>query len=215
MLTLVGAVVRPRLRQRILRNATAQALAQERWRLAAEVHDLVMQELVVAIASARTLLQDSALAPEASSAVAAGERALAAAREIVGELTTRDREPPIVAVEASVRAAARKANLSFDASGVSAEGQTDTATCDALVHIGREAVTNAIKHAQASAIAVVLERGEEWRLTVVDDGHGFEPAAVGRGFGLDSMSMTARTLGGWLRLQSAPGAGTKVEAVLP
>lgn len=182
--------------------------------MAADVHDLVMQDLAVALSSARTLLEHPAMAPEASSVVVAGERALAAAREIVGDLTMRDREPVAVAVQTSVRAAAGDIALTFDASGVCEGARADLATCDALVHIAREAVRNAVKHGRPTSIAVVLARADEWRLSVVDDGCGFEPAAAGGGFGLQSMSVAARALGGSLCLRSEPGAGTTIEAVL-
>lgn len=211
----MSSVVPPSLRRRVLRRAAAGALARERRRVAAEVHDLVMQDLLVAVAIARTLLEDPALAPEASSMVLAGERALAAARGIVGDLTARDLEPPAHAIEASVRAAARHAHLRFEAAGVPAGERTDAATCDALVHIGREAVTNGVRHGGARAIKVLLERQDEWRLSVRDDGRGFEPAAVRNGFGLSSMRRMAIDLGGSLHVRSAPGRGTTVEAVLP
>lgn len=215
MLEVMGSLVPPGLRRRVLRRAAAGALAQERRRLAAEVHDLVMQDLLVAVARARTLLEHPELAPEASSMVIAGERALAAAREIVGDLTARDVEPLAQAIEASVRAASRRALLRFDALGVPAGARTDAATCDALVHIGREAVTNGVKHGGASAIEVLLEHEDEWRLCVRDDGRGFEPATAPRGFGLSSMRGMAVALGGSLHVRSAPGRGTTVEAVLP
>jgi signal transduction histidine kinase len=215
MLEVMGSLVPPGLRRRVLRRAAAGALAQERRRLAADVHDLVMQDLLVAVASARTLLDDPELAPEASSMVVAGERALAAAREIVGDLTARDVEPLAQAIEASVRAAARRAHLRFDALGVPAGARTDVATCDALVHIGREAVTNGVKHGGASAIEVLLEHDDEWRLKISDDGRGFEPETALRGFGLSSMRRMAVELGGALHVRSAPGRGTTVEATLP
>lgn len=183
--------------------------------MAADLHDLVMQDIAVAVASARTLLEDPAVGPEAGTAVVAGERALAAARAIVGDLASHDRAPAASAVEAGVRDAARQRRLSFDASGVPTGVEADAATCDALVHIARESVTNAIKHGDPGEITVVLDRDDEWRLTVCDDGCGFELADPRRGFGLRSMRAAAEQLGGSLRLRSAPGAGTTVEAALP
>jgi signal transduction histidine kinase len=204
-------------------ETVADALARERRRIAAEVHDLVMQDLSLALASARALADDPVAARHASVVVAAGERALAGARRIVSELAAPDRKPLVEAVEAverSVRRAARDVPLSFDAHGVTVGAQPDEPTLDALVHIGREAVTNAIKHAAPTAIEVVLERAEEWHLRVRDDGHGSDAGDAGGrrgvgGFGLASMRRHAHALGGSLRVSSAPGAGTTVEAVLP
>jgi signal transduction histidine kinase len=175
-----------------------------------------MQDLSFALATARTLVDDSALAPPAGIVVAAIERALAGAREVVQGLVSRDREPVVEAVETGVRAAARDAPVTFDAERVEASVRADQSTHDTLVHIGREAVTNAIKHGGSeAAVEVVFERGDEWRLTVRDRGCGFDPNSVSGGFGLESMRARARELGGSLRVMSAVGEGSIVEVTLP
>ena len=193
----------------------AQALADERRRTAAEVHDLIMQDLSFALATARTLVDDPAVEPRASAVVAAAERALAGARDVLSGLTGKGRLPVVETVEAGVRIAARHTPLSFDADGVPAGAQPDQATLDTLVHVAREAVTNAIKHADPIAIEVVLEYADEWRLRVRDDGRGFDASDAGGGFGLESMNRHAHALGGSLRVTSAAGVGTTVEAILP
>jgi signal transduction histidine kinase len=194
---------------------TEAFLAEETRRVAADVHDLVMQDLCFALASARALEDDPEVAWRASAIVIAAERALAGAREVLSGLSAQDRKPVIEAVEASVRIAARDSTLTFDATGVPAGAQPDQATLCALVHIAREAVTNAVKHGGATDVAVVLEYGEEWLLRIGDTGHGFDPAARRSGFGLDSMSTHANALGGLLRVASVPGQGTILEALLP
>jgi signal transduction histidine kinase len=84
------------------------------------------------------------------------------------------------------------------------------------VHIGREAVTNAIKHGGTDAdVKVVFEHGEEWRLTVSDEGCGFDPDSARHGFGLESMRARAQELGGSLRIESTVGSGSTVEVTLP
>jgi signal transduction histidine kinase len=191
------------------------ALARERRRIAADVHDLIMQDLAFALATARVLADEPVRAAQASAVVAAGERALAGARHVVGGLVAHDCKPVAEAVEVSVRTAARSASLSFDASGVPAGAQPDQPTLDALIHIGREAVTNAIKHAAPAAVEVVLERDDEWRLRVRDDGGGFDALAADGGFGLESMRGHARALGGSLLVTSTSELGTTVEATLP
>lgn len=184
--------------------------------MAADVHDLIMQDLSFALATARTLAEDPALAPQASIVVAAGERALAGARDVVGGLLNRDRKPVVEAVETVVRTAARSVPLSFDSMGVPASSQPDRVTLDTLVHVGREAVTNAVKHADPLRLDVLLVHADEWRLQVRDQGRGFDQANVGLGFGLQSMQRHAQALGGSLRVVSAAGvAGTMVEVVLP
>jgi signal transduction histidine kinase len=67
-----------------------------------------------------------------------------------------------------------------------------------LLRIVREAVSNAARHASAQTIHVRLEDGRELRLTVTDDGRGFDAEAIGRDGGLGLLTMReagARTLG--------------------
>jgi len=210
------------IRQQVLAHAhrrehlvVAEAVAQERQRVAAEVHDLIMQDLAFALATSRTLAGDPRVASQASVIVEAAERALAGARGLIAGLVEGQREPVVDAVEASARKAARNVPLSFDASGVPVGEQPDPPTLDTLVHIGREAVTNAVKHASPESLEVVLERADEWQLLIRDDGRGFNAGGERTGFGLPSMSQQALALGGWLRVSSTPGAGTTVRASLP
>jgi signal transduction histidine kinase len=196
------------------RRAVARALEQERRRVAADVHDLVMQDLALALANARTLEQDLAGTSRASLVVSAGERALAGARAVVGGLTEPEHEPISRTIEASVQAAARGAPLRFDANGVPGSARADRQTRAALMHVAREAVTNATKHAGANAIEVSLQYDGNWRLTVRDEGTGFQRTHRGNGFGLRSMRAHVHALGGSLQVRSAE-EGTTVEAVLP
>jgi signal transduction histidine kinase len=204
------------------RRAAARLLARERRQMAADVHDLIMQDLSLALANARTLTDDPTRAPQASTVVTAGERALAGARDVVSGLSEHDTRPIAQALEASVRAAARHTPLTFDAARVPSSAPLDRPTRDALVHIAREAVTNAVKHARPKAIDVVLEHAGQWRLTVRDDGRGFDETPPGfhetpssGGFGLTSMRQSAHALGGAVHVCRVSGGGTTVEAVLP
>ena len=202
------------------RRAPAHALAHERRRMAADVHDLIMQDLSFALANARTLADDPTHEGPAHSIVTAGERALAGARDVVSGLTEQDSQPIVAAVESSVRTAARRTPLTFSGNDRQLAGQPDEPTREALVHIAREAVTNAVKHARPAAIEVSLRHDEEWHLVVHDDGRGFAPArGAGRGtpggFGLESMRRQAEALGGTLLVHSGDSGGTTVEASLP
>ncbi|MBI4611675.1 MAG: HAMP domain-containing protein [Candidatus Rokubacteria bacterium] len=86
-----------------------------------------------------------------------------------------------------------------------------------LFHICREALTNVVKHARASRVALTMERGSGILfLTVKDDGVGFEPEQHdGGGRGLRNMGERARRLGGSLSIESAPGQGTRITLEVP
>jgi len=198
---------------RLSEGAIAEAVARERRQIAVEVHDLVMQDLALALSAARTLLDEPAAASGARAVVLAGERALSGAREVIAQCSSRAAQPIAEMLGAAVRSAARGVPVRFDASGVGPGEQPDAPTRDALLHIGREAVTNAAKHGRPAAIDVMLARDEEWRLRVRDDGCGFVEGAGG--FGVPSMRHAAMGLGGSLRVVSAPDAGTVVVAALP
>jgi len=85
-----------------------------------------------------------------------------------------------------------------------------------LYRVAQEALTNVMQHAGASAVRVVLVRGDgEVRLSVQDDGRGMDVAAATRGLGLLGATERAAALGGTLALHSAPGAGTRLLLRLP
>jgi ligand-binding sensor domain-containing protein/signal transduction histidine kinase len=84
-----------------------------------------------------------------------------------------------------------------------------------LVCIGQEAVSNAIRHAQPSSIAIHLKyESDALNLSIRDDGRGFyasDHSTSRRGhFGIPVMEERARKLGGTFRLQTSVGAGTEV-----
>lgn len=88
-----------------------------------------------------------------------------------------------------------------------------------LIRIIHEALTNVSKHAAATRSAVKLERaGEFVKVTIEDDGKGFvleEVKGKGLRFGLQVMRERAEAVGGRMIIESAPGQGTKVIALLP
>jgi signal transduction histidine kinase len=85
-------------------------------------------------------------------------------------------------------------------------------------HVAREAVMNAIKHAEADSITITLEPTSDGaRLSVADDGNGFDAEAgepEGH-YGLTMMKERAQVSGGDFRIDSAPGRGTIVTADFP
>ena len=88
-----------------------------------------------------------------------------------------------------------------------------------LLRIGKEALTNALKHSQAANVQVKLTYQEQsLELSVKDDGRGFVPASGGdgqHGYGLTSMRQRAEGLGGKVAIESWPRQGTKVVVFIP
>ena len=103
-----------------------------------------------------------------------------------------------------------------------AERQLPMRTEAALLRIGQGALGNVSKHAGATRCHVTLTYAEdEVRLDVVDNGRGFDPAAVaqrpaGLGhIGIDAMRQRAQEQGGALVVESAPGEGTALSVSIP
>ncbi|MEP7011742.1 MAG: GAF domain-containing sensor histidine kinase [Acidobacteriota bacterium] len=89
-----------------------------------------------------------------------------------------------------------------------------------VVRIVQEALANVRKHARASRVRIAIERTDgQVRVTVADDGVGFDPSALGRSvfprFGLSTMRERATSVGGILRVETTPGKGSQVVAELP
>jgi len=84
----------------------------------------------------------------------------------------------------------------------------------AAYRIAVEAVTNAVRHADARTCRVRIAAGRMLEIEVADDGTG-DPAGFVAGTGMESMSARAEELGGELRVEPHAGGGTRVLATLP
>ncbi|WP_263264965.1 sensor histidine kinase [Pseudomonas sp. RIT-PI-S] len=86
----------------------------------------------------------------------------------------------------------------------------------AAFRIVQEGVTNLLRHAQADNLWVVIAREKHGlAISIVDDGQGFDPAAVPAGRGIAGMAERAQALRGHVRVRSATGQGTQIDARLP
>ncbi len=85
-----------------------------------------------------------------------------------------------------------------------------------ILYIAREAVSNAVRHGNPTKIAVDLRAtSDEVRLTVQDNGVGFDPECVSPGLGTVTMRSRAARMGGKLAVLGIPGMGTTVQLVIP
>ena len=90
--------------------------------------------------------------------------------------------------------------------------------CTAMFRIGQEALTNIVKHAEATAVRIELfEQSGAVTLEIVDNGLGLteENLAKLNRFGIRGMRERADNLGGWLEVHGSPGSGTSVMVSLP
>lgn len=82
---------------------------------------------------------------------------------------------------------------------------------DAFVHIGQEAIANAVSHSDPTELTITLEyQGENVELIVQDDGSGFDYKQENAGFGILGMQKRARDVSASFLIKSMPGAGTEV-----
>lgn len=194
----------------------------ERERLAAEIHDTLAQGFT----SILMLLQ--AVESEAEHDLAESRRHLALARETAKENLAEARTlvaalAPARLEETSLVEALRR--LVGDVGGalgipadfdVSGDPRPLPAGSEVvLLRATQEALANVRKHAGASRLAVHLSYGEQTRLEVTDDGHGFDQATTPNGFGLRGMRTRVEQVGGALKIVSAPQTGTSARVTLP
>lgn len=206
---------------RLYGRAQEAAMLEERQRLARDLHDAVTQSLygatLYAEAAAR-LLATGDHATAAAYVQDVGEATQEALREM--RLLLFELRPPDLARDGLAAALrARLAAVEGRVPGLSAvaEMQDDLPLPppieEALYGVAREALNNALKHADARQIHLLLRReGAAVVLEIADDGGGFDPAAVaqGGGFGLRGMTERVAQVGGVLAVQSTPGQGTMV-----
>ncbi|GAA1560949.1 hypothetical protein GCM10009789_12780 [Kribbella sancticallisti] len=208
LLLLVGAA---REISRYWQSQAQVAVAEDRRRLAREMHDGVLQELGYIRAEVREFATTDA--PRVDKILAASDRALDEARQLVDTLGRPGDEPLGLVLHRAVEQAAERygASLELDLDDSVA---VDRDQRHALVRIAREAVLNGVRHGHADRITVRLGRDQLGSvLTVHDNGAGFDPVLRTQrqaGFGLISMRERAETLPGTLELTSAPGEGTTV-----
>lgn len=85
-----------------------------------------------------------------------------------------------------------------------------------MFRVLQEALHNVARHSGAVQVEVfLLMEGDQIRLRVKDRGKGFDPAQLSDGLGLVSMRERLRLVGGKIKISSAPGLGTEIEAAAP
>jgi NarL family two-component system sensor histidine kinase LiaS len=87
---------------------------------------------------------------------------------------------------------------------------------DVLLNVGREAISNVLRHSQATSMTLRLHfQSRQICLAVEDNGIGFSPNAQNEGFGLQSMRRRCRAVGASLEIRSTPREGCTLTVAAP
>ncbi|MFJ4834109.1 GAF domain-containing sensor histidine kinase [Streptomyces sp. NPDC088747] len=210
---------------RLYERSRELTIAEERSRLAHELHDAVSQKLfslrLTAQAAAALVDRDPTRAKgELQQVAALAAEAADELRAAVVELrpTALDEDGLVATLRTHIQVLdrAHTARVTFSGCGVRA---LPAAQEEAVLRVAQEALHNALRHSGAVQVDVTLERhGQGAVLRVTDDGSGFEPTATrraGRHLGLVSMRDRSSGVGGTLTVESEPGKGTTIEMEVP
>jgi len=211
-----GSVQRDALRRAV------QAQEAERRRLARELHDETGQALMSILLGLSAV--ERAESAEAARA-AAGElrelvvETLQAVRRLAVELRPSalddfGLEPALRRLGQTVR---EGGELDVQVEAMLGEERLPADVETALYRIVQEALTNAVKHAGAEHVSIVLTRKQRSVMVMIeDDGCGFDPAVISRdGLGLLGMRERVQLLDGELEIETSPGMGTTLVLELP
>jgi signal transduction histidine kinase len=211
------------IRQKVENEATLQ----ERARIAREIHDTLEQFLASANLQLSALASSLRDIPEESLQILEMTRSMVRHGQEEARRTVRnlrllaleehDLPTALNQVVAQFKNGSRT-DIQVCATGVPRRLSNQVESC--LLRIGQEAITNAIKHANARVIRLELDYGEAGvRLIVRDDGCGFDTARAASTeaghFGLLGMRERAEKIGGALQILSTPGRGTSIDVEVP
>src|SRR5215212_2688426 len=195
----------------------------ERNRLARELHDSTLQDIVYALQEVQVMqvVWGDEENPSLEATAEALRRSVEGLRGAIFELRLEDTlDRSIVAsLESLIDLNRRMARERYDIELVVGDGfptHLSERTGQEITRLVQEALTNVRRHAGAGHVRVELgTAGGLAFVEVSDDGRGFDPHSAGMGIGRQSMGQRALELGGELDVHSAPGEGTRVRFSLP
>jgi signal transduction histidine kinase len=208
---------------RRLSQRSMQVQEEERRNLARELHDELGQSLNAIKVDAVTIRDNSAALPEIHRGALSIIEVSSQVYDVVRSLTQRLR--PVALDELGLRSAVQYsveqwqrrhagARCTFTADGELDD--LDEQTNITLYRLVQECLTNVAKHAAATQVTVSMTRAaNEIRFSFSDNGKGFDPSQRRRGLGLVGLRERVEALAGHFELESAPGRGVRVNAVIP
>jgi signal transduction histidine kinase len=220
----VFPIVDPAARQEYmlsLEQAQQTAVLDERNRMAREIHDTMAQAftgILMQLGNAERLLTSDVVGSQThlQSIRDLAREGLSEARRSVKALRPQTLESMdlagALAQMVQIMNSGQPPQLEFHLYGVTVDLPADVA--DHLLRIGQEALTNAMRYAEANTIQMELAFADaETRLSVEDDGRGFEANSPRQreGFGLRGMRERVGILGADLTVTSVLGRGTRIE----
>ena len=202
------------------------AVARERARLAADIHDTLAQGLTAVVLQLEALEQELLENPEQARARLRRVRNmarenLAEARRSIWALSreAHEEECPAAALAFLARKLFAGTPTQLQLHLEECGRRLDSTLRVELLRIGKEALTNVLKHARATIVRVELRYARKSvRLSVLDNGCGFGDVPLANaqgGFGLNGLRIRAEHLGGKVVVRSRPGLGTRVVATVP
>ncbi|MBD1869944.1 GAF domain-containing sensor histidine kinase [Cyanobacteria bacterium FACHB-471] len=194
------------------------AILEERNRLAREIHDTLAQAFTgisIQLGVAKWLLQrdPTAVAEIIARVESLTQSGLAEAQRSVWALRPHDKEYADLAQQlaSSVEQIGTGSPIQIDLQIVGTPRLLSPIIGKNMLRISQEAMTNTLKHAQATTLRIKLTYEEAIaELCVQDNGRGFLPDVDTGGFGLISMSERADRIAGQLTIHSQPGQGTEI-----
>jgi signal transduction histidine kinase len=213
------------LSQRVARDPLARAVAPqelERRRLARELHDETGQALTSVLLGLKAV-EEAPDAVEMRSAAAELRDLVVATLQDVRRLALELRPKALddfglqPALERLAQSFSEQTGIAVDVESALSDDRLPAEVETALYRIVQEALTNIVKHAQASRVSVLLTRRPRSVAAVIeDDGRGFDQGATrDGGIGLIGMRERMALLDGRLDVESTPGAGTTILAEIP
>ncbi|HEY4305373.1 MAG TPA: two-component regulator propeller domain-containing protein [Gemmatimonadaceae bacterium] len=209
-------------------RARFEGTLEERSRIARELHDTLLQGFAGITLHLHGILRSVDDPPDRARAVLArvvehADAALREARLMVWDMNSPELESSTLAeaLEEAARRAVAASPISL-ALAVRGEERRLARTVEVTaLRVGTEAVSNAVKHAGAQSIEVMLEYGgQTLTLSVYDDGRGLsetsiQAAARSGHLGIAGMRERALRAGGTIDIRSTTGAGTAIRLALP
>ncbi len=208
--------------QRSAAQVKQLATAQERSRIAREIHDSLGHSLTALNIQLEGAIKLSQRDPQKSQALLAeakrlGSVALQDVRQSVA--TLREKESGQNSLHSQLNTLIDTLKASTDITpNINLQLLTPLpeATSMALYRLVQEGITNIVKHAEATAVELTLIVDDQGtRLLLKDNGRGFDMSQTSTGFGLQGMRERAQAIGGNLTVNSRPGEGCEIRLIVP